>query len=87
MAESVYEERFHDSLEIMEAPINSGIRLYGVYFSLSREANILVYWEEVENGVYEKWAEILKKEERGVLDLRAQILEEYLDLRACHIIT
>jgi len=52
MAESVDEERFHDTFEVVKAPVIHGIGLGWVNKTLSLITKVLVHWKVVKYGVY-----------------------------------
>lgn len=77
VTETVYEECFHDTFEVVEAPVVHSVRLDGVNDSLALVAEIFVYGQVVEDGVYDQRAEILEEEKCAVINLHAQILEHH----------
>ena len=71
MAKTVHEERLHDPLEVVEAPVVHGIGLDRVDNPFSFIPEEFIDGQIIEHGVDDKRTQVLKEEQRAVVDLRA----------------
>lgn len=77
MAETMDKKCFHDTFEVVEAPVVQGISLYGVDDTLPFKSKVLVYREEVEDWIDEKRTQVFPKEQYRIWNLGTQVLEHY----------
>lgn len=77
MTKPMHKKGFHDTFEVVEAPVVQGIRLNWVDETLPFITEVLVNREEVEDGIYEKRTQVLPEEKCPIGDLWTQILEHY----------
>lgn len=77
VAEPVDEERFHDTFEVVKAPVVHSVGLDRVDHTVFSVAEVFVNREVVEDRVDQERAEVLEEEERAVRDLCSQVFEDY----------
>ena len=69
MAETVHEECLHDPLEVVEAPVVHGVGLDRVDDPFPLVPEVFVDGQIIEHGVDDKRTQVLKEEQRAVVDL------------------
>jgi len=77
MTKSVDKEGFHNTFEVVEAPVVHGIGLDRMNHTLTLVTKILVQGKVVEDGVYYQRAQILPEKKCAVINLHTQIFEHH----------
>lgn len=73
----MHKKSFHNTFEVMEAPVVQGICLNRVDDTLPSITKVLIYWKVVEYWIYNQRPQIFPEEECAVGDLWTQVFEYY----------
>uniref|UniRef100_A0A2P2JAE9 3-oxo-5-alpha-steroid 4-dehydrogenase family protein n=1 Tax=Rhizophora mucronata TaxID=61149 RepID=A0A2P2JAE9_RHIMU len=77
MAKSVHKKCFHDTFEVVKAPVVQSISLNRTDDSFALIAKELVHREVVEDGVKDQRTQVFPEKKCLIGDLGAQVFENY----------